>query len=135
MVHYQETLEDITTDKLHGFFEGWPDPPSTETHLKILAGSSHVGLALDEKSGDVIGFITAISDGVSAAYIPYLEVLPSFRNRGIGRDLVRRMLVQLEHFYMVDLICDKEMTSFYQSLGLRVSRAMSIRNYARQAGN
>ena len=134
MIHYQQTLAGITAEKLHGFFEGWPNPPSTETHLKILAGSSHVALALDEESGNVVGFITAISDGISAAYIPFLEVLPAYRNRGIGRDLVRDMLAQLDAFYMIDLTCDAELIPFYELLGMKESPAMSIRNYARQAG-
>ncbi|MEI7985719.1 MAG: hypothetical protein WCI55_08830 [Armatimonadota bacterium] len=51
-------------------FGGCPDPNNSEAHLRILSGSSNVILAIDESS-QVVGFITAISDGVSCAYIPY----------------------------------------------------------------
>lgn len=118
---------------LAGFFVGWPNPPSAEVHLRILQGSSHVVLAVDGKQ--VVGFITAISDSVSTAYIPFLEVLPDYQKRGIGKELVRRLLAQLQNFYMIDLTCDKELIPFYESLGLHPATAMSIRNYTRQASD
>jgi hypothetical protein len=32
----------------------------------------------------VVGFITAISDGVLTAYVPFLEVLPAHRRQGVA---------------------------------------------------
>ena len=77
MITYTDSLEHITADKVSGFFVGWPNPPSPETHLKLLQNSSKLVLAIDETTGNVAGFITAISDGVLSAYIPLLEVLPA----------------------------------------------------------
>ena len=73
---------------LLGYFNGWPDPPSPDTHLAILNGSDHVVLAMEENPRRVVGFITALSDGVSCAYIPHLEVIR--QDRGIGSALGRR---------------------------------------------
>ena len=130
---YQETVDGIVAGQLAGgFFEGWPNPPRSEAHLRILQGSSHLVLAISD-SGDVVGFITAISDGVSSAYIPHLEVLPQYRGQGIGKDLVLRMLAQLSSLYMIDLCCDKNVVEFYDKLGFRQSSGMAIRNYAYQA--
>jgi ribosomal protein S18 acetylase RimI-like enzyme len=134
MIRYVHTIEGITPEQLEGFFEGWPDPPSPETHLKLLENSDHVVLALDGASGNVIGFITAISDGVLSAYIPLLEVLPEHRGKGIGSELVRRMLDRLSGLYMVDLVCDTELQAFYASLGMRPATGMMVRNYERQSG-
>jgi hypothetical protein len=47
MISYTDSLDRITPDQLHGFFIGWPNPLSPETHLRVLAGSDHVILALD----------------------------------------------------------------------------------------
>ena len=77
-MNYLTTSNSVTEGQLNGFFVGWPNPPSTEVHLKLLEKSSHVVLAVDDESGQVVGFITAISDGVLSAYIPFLEVLPPF---------------------------------------------------------
>ncbi|MBI5668338.1 MAG: GNAT family N-acetyltransferase [Chloroflexi bacterium] len=131
---YTTSLDAITPDKLRGFFVGWPNPPTPETHLRILQGSSHVILALDDATGSVVGFITAISDGVSSAYIPHLEVLPAYQGQGIGSELVRQMLERLRHLYMIDLVCDDGLKAFYGRLGLKPHLAMIVRNYDRQAG-
>ena len=99
MMLYRNSLDSISPDMLNGFFEGWPNPPNPETHLKLLKNSSRVVIALDDKTNQVIGFITAISDGVLSAYIPLLEVLPEYKNKGIGIELVNRMLKELDHIY------------------------------------
>ena len=83
MVQYTSSLESITCEKLQGFFVGWPNPPSPVTHLKLLNHSNEIILALDNGSGQVIGFITAISDRILTAHIPFLEVLPAFQGRGM----------------------------------------------------
>ncbi|NTW01882.1 MAG: GNAT family N-acetyltransferase [Oscillochloris sp.] len=134
MIIYQDNLRDITTYHLHGFFVGWPNPPSPAVHLRLLAGSSHVLLARNDADGPVIGFITAMSDGVLCAYIPLLEVLPAYQGQGIGRELVRRMLNQLRRLYMVDLICDESLQPFYERLGMERYSCMIIRNYDHQSG-
>jgi ribosomal protein S18 acetylase RimI-like enzyme len=77
----------------------------------------------------VVGFVTAISDGVLSAYIPLLEVLPEYQGRGIGAELVRRLLDRLGGLYMVDLCCDEDVVGFYERLGLaRWDAGMGLRN-------
>ncbi len=134
MIRYLNAADGIRPDQLEGFFEGWPSPPTPETHLIIMQGSYRAVLALDEDSDAVVGFITAVSDGVLAAYIPLLEVLPSYRRRGIGRELVTRMQQELGDLYMVDLVCDEALEPFYTSLGMKPARAMTVRRFDRQSG-
>jgi ribosomal protein S18 acetylase RimI-like enzyme len=132
MIRYQTSLEDIRADQLEGFFVGWPNPPTPTTHLEILKHAAHVVLALDGSS--VIGFVTAISDGILCAYIPLLEVLPSHQHQGIGSELMRRMLEILGEIYMVDLLCDPDLQAFYSRVGMEKSSGMMVRNFARQSG-
>lgn len=134
MIIYTDSLESITPEKLAGFFVGWPDPPSPETHLDLLRGSAAIVLALDGESGQVIGFVTAISDGVLTAFIPLLEVLPAFQGQGIGSELVRRLLDRLAHLYAVDLVCDADLQPFYERFDFRPYSAMIRRRYERQSG-
>ncbi len=132
MIRYSNNLENIAPEHLEGFFVGWLNPPTPAKHLEILRGSSHVCLALEDDR--VVGFITAISDGILAAYIPFLEVLPKFQSQGIGRELVRQMLERLSSFYMIDLLCDENMKGFYAKCGMLEAGGMIIRNYKRQSG-
>ncbi|MBI1259813.1 MAG: GNAT family N-acetyltransferase [Chloroflexi bacterium] len=130
---YSTSLDGISADHLSGgFFVGWPNPPSPETHLRVLQGSAHVVLALDDRA--VVGYVTAITDGVLAAYIPHLEVLPAYKGQGIGTELMRRMFDQLAHIYMIDLICDADVQPFYDRLGMTRYTGMIKRNYDRQSG-
>lgn len=134
MITYTDSLEHVTAENLtSGFFAGWPNGPSPTTHYRILANSAAIVLAQTE-DGTVVGFITAISDGISCAYIPHLEVLPAYHGRGIGTELVRRMLEKLKHLYMIDLVCDPELQPFYERLGMRAVVGMVVRNYERQSG-
>jgi len=134
MIIYTDSLADVTTEHLQGgFFVGWPSPPSPTTHYRILANSAAIGLARIA-DGTVVGFITAVSDHVSCAYIPHLEVLPAYQGQGIGSELVRQMLENLRYLYMIDLVCDPPLQPFYERFGMQPVVGMVLRNYDRQAG-
>jgi ribosomal protein S18 acetylase RimI-like enzyme len=75
-----------------------------------------------------------VSDGVSCAYIPHLEVLPAYQGQGIGTELIRQMLAKFRQLYMIDLICDPELQPFYERFGMHKVTGMVVRNYDRQAG-
>jgi ribosomal protein S18 acetylase RimI-like enzyme len=95
----------------------------------MLAGSEAIVLAVDDAAaGRVVGFVHAIGDGVLTAFIPSLEVLPEYQGRGIGTELVRRLLVRLEGRYSVDLVCDDDLVPFYERLGLQRWGAMIRRD-------
>lgn len=132
-LEYRTTAEGLTPDQLEGgFFDGWPDPPSPETLLRILDASDHVVIAVrDEK---VIGFVTAITDGVLSAFITLLEVLPEHHGTGIGHSLINQMMSQIGDIYMVDLVCDANLSRFYAELGFATATGMSRRDYAMQSG-
>ncbi len=49
-------------------------------------------MVIDDENGKFVGFITAITDKILSAYIPFLEVLPEYQRQGIGKELVKRML-------------------------------------------
>jgi ribosomal protein S18 acetylase RimI-like enzyme len=133
VIAYTTSLTGVTAAHLRGgFFEGWPNPPAPETHLRLLHAASHVVLAKHEEQ--VVGFVTALSDGILTAYIPHLEVLPAWRGRGIGGELVRRMIAALSPIYMIDLVCDEAVVPFYQRLGMIHLHGMAFRHYESQSG-
>lgn len=135
MMIYKNTLDGISAEMLEGFFVDWPNPPNPQTHLILLKKSSKVMIAIDDNTDQVVGFITAISDGVLSAYIPFLEVLPAYKNKGIGKELVNRMLQELEDIYMIDLCCDDDLVPYYEKLGMTKTNGMILRNYKMQSGS
>ena len=130
MITYTDSATGVMPDRLQGFFVGWPDPPSPEAHLQVLKGSDHVILAVDQDTSNLVGFVTAVSDGVLSAFIPFLEVLPDYQGQGIGDELMRKMLDKLNRLYAVDLICDPELQNWYTRFGMKPASAMSMRRTA-----
>lgn len=117
LVRYAHDLTGVSGESLDGFFVGWPVPPTLDRRYAMLRGSSEVIIAWDVPSGKLIGFISALTDGQMCAFIPLLEVLPEYQGRGIGSELVRRMMRRLEQFYSVDIVCDANLCKFYEKLG------------------
>jgi ribosomal protein S18 acetylase RimI-like enzyme len=132
MIEYVNCLDNIKIENIKGFFVNWPNPPSPKKHIELLEKSDYYWLAIDNDK--VVGFITAISDNVLSAYIPFLEVLPDYQGFGIGTELVKFMINSLKHLYMIDLLCDEDVVGFYKGLGMYKSQGMIIRNYHRQNG-
>ena len=130
---YRTNTDGLSAANLQGgFFEGWSNPPDAETHLEILQNSDHVVIALYKD--EVIGFITALSDGVLSAFITLLEVLPEFQDGGIGRSLMSQIMDEIGDIYMVDLVCDANLSRFYAELGFATTTGMSRRDYRMQSG-
>jgi ribosomal protein S18 acetylase RimI-like enzyme len=134
-IRFTDTLAGLGPDDFAGgFWVGWPTPPSPTLHYRMLEGSEAFVLAVDDEVPEgtprVAGFVNAVGDGVFAAFIPCLEVLPAYQGRGIGSELVGRLLARLEDRYSVDLVCDDDVVPFYERLGLQRWNAMLLRRRA-----
>ncbi len=132
-ITYTESIEGILPERLEGFFVGWLHPPSAATLLRLLRNSTHRVLAV-EATGTVVGYVTAITDGVLFANVSSVEVLPEYQGQGIGTELVTRMLDKLRDLYAVDLVCDPDLQPFYARCGMQPVAAMILRRYDRQTG-
>ena len=130
-ITFTTDLADIGPEHLTGFFVGWPNPPSPEIHLRLLYASDAVVLARDDQR--VIGYITALTDHVLFSSITSIEVLPGYQGRGIGRELMRRIVDRLE-VYATDVVCDESISPFYERLGMRRVTGMVHRRYDLQSG-
>lgn len=93
-----------------------------------------MGLAVDSDSGQEVGFINAISDGLLMAFIPLLQVVPNNQGQGISSELTRRMMKCLQDLYGIDLVCDPDLGPFYERFGLQRLLGMAQRNFDTQSG-
>jgi ribosomal protein S18 acetylase RimI-like enzyme len=92
MIEYRD-IHDVDLDQLEALFvtAGWNDRAYPREKLAALvANSRFVSSAWD--GARLVGFARAISDGVSNAYVTTVAVLPEWRGRGIGREVVRRLV-------------------------------------------
>lgn len=128
-MEYITSVQEISPDQLQGFCVGWRQPLTPTQLHQILENSSYLVLALDQETNRVIGFVNALSDEVNFAFIPMLEVLPPYQKRGIGSELVLRLLAHLGHITCIDLMCDADMQPFYERFGMLRSQGMVIRKY------
>ena len=91
-IDYRDTHE-IDLDQLTVLFNavGWERRTADRDRLaQLVRGSLYVVSAWD---GDrLVGFARAISDGASNAYISTVAVLPEYQKRGIGRELIQRLI-------------------------------------------
>lgn len=133
-IEYLSSLAGISSEQLQGFCVGWRQPLSPEQLHQSLQNSSYVVFAFCQSEGRVVGFVHALSDEVNFAFIPMLEVLPEFQKQGIGTELVCRLFDQLKDIPCIDLMCDANMQSFYQRLGMSKSHGMIIRKYLQPNG-
>jgi len=89
----------------------------TELVLKIIRGSHCFLVAVD--NGRVIGMGRAISDHAHDAYIQDLTVHPDRRHRGIGHEILKRLIDRLksEGINWIGLIAGRNTHAFYSPMG------------------
>ena len=80
--------------------------------------TSYYHIAVYEKEL-LIGYIDCVSNGVTDAYIQDLMVHPDYQGRGIGTDLMKKMIDYLKnkHIYMISVIFEEKLKSFYERFG------------------
>ncbi len=91
-IGYRDT-HDVDLDQLTALFNsvGWERRTAERERLaQLVRGSLYVVSAWDGTR--LVGFARAISDGAFNAYISTVAVLPAYQKRGIGRELIRRLL-------------------------------------------
>jgi len=71
-------------------------------------------------NGDkLIGYIDSVSNGVTDAYIQDLMVHPDYQGKGIGTELMNRMIATLKerNIYMISVVFEEKLKSFYSRFG------------------
>jgi len=101
---------------------GWWKDHYNPSGLKyLIKGSLAFAIAFDNNSKKAIGMGRLISDGFSDAYIQDLVVLDEFRNKGIGRRIVKELIefCKKKQIHWVGLIAEPNQDRFYENLGFK----------------
>ncbi len=94
---------------------GWSSADKPDALHKGLLGSHSLVTAWDDAV--LIGLANAISDGHLVVYFPHMVVRPDYQGRGIGTELMTRMMARYRGFHQQALIADGRAIDFYKKLG------------------
>lgn len=93
----------------------WSAADKPHELLAALLGSHTLIAAW--KGEQLVGLGNAISDGHLVVYYPHLLVLPECQGRGIGGQIMRRLMARYIGFHMQILSADGRAVEFYRKCG------------------
>lgn len=94
---------------------GW-NRMETELGDPKMSSYFHIAAYEDDK---LVGYIDSVSNGVTDAYIQDLMVDPEFQGKGVGTELMNRMISALKerHIYMISVVFEEALKPFYARFG------------------
>jgi ribosomal protein S18 acetylase RimI-like enzyme len=100
----------------------WQESAENRSRIEPMIRGSFCFMVARAAEGMIVGMGRVLSDGSSDAYIQDVVVLPDYRRRGIGRELIRRLTRHcLEHnIEWIGLIAEPGTPAFYTDLGYTV---------------
>ena len=129
-IRYKDTCKPALDDVLALYRAcKWSAADKPELLHKALIASHSLLTAWDGTK--LVGLGNAISDGFLVVYYPHLLVLPEYQGRGIGTELMRRLIARYKGFHQHMLVADGRALDFYRKCGFeRAGKTESMWIYA-----
>ncbi len=98
--------------------EWWCSNRSLSDVVRVIDGSDFLLGAVNENES-VVGFARVLTDFIYKAVIFDVIVLPSLRNTGLGKEIIRNLLDsnKLKDVKSFELYCPERISGFYRKLG------------------
>lgn len=80
--------------------------------------TSYYHIAVYEED-ELIGYVDCVSNGVTDAYIQDLMVHPDYQGKGVGTDLMNKMITHLKEkrIYIISVVFEECLKPFYDKFG------------------
>jgi len=129
-IRYSES-RDLPSEAVLSLYHAnaWSAADKPEALLRALQASHSLVTAWED--GQLVGLGNTISDGHLVVYYPHLLVLPNHQRRGIGREIMRRLMARYEGFHQHMIVADARAIRFYEKCGFtRAGRTEPMWVYA-----
>lgn len=104
---------------------GWSAARKPARLVRALEKSHSVVTAWAD--GSLIGLGNAISDEALVVYYPHLLVAPDYQRKGIGREIMKRLMSRYRGFHQHMLVADAKAALFYRQCGfVRAGKTISM---------
>jgi GNAT superfamily N-acetyltransferase len=115
-IHYSETHE-LALESILTLYRanGWSSADKPELLYQGLLASHSLITAWEGTK--LVGLGNAISDGYLVVYYPHFLVLPEYQGRGIGTELMRRLMARYAGFHQQMLVADGRALDFFRQCG------------------
>lgn len=121
----------IETDEVIELYRsnGWSSAEKPDQLMPALRNSD--ALVTARISGKLIGLGNAISDGSLVVYYPHLLVHPDYKEKGVGRAMIKALQKRYRSFHQQILTADRDAIGFYKAMGFeRAGRTEPMWIYA-----
>ena len=122
---------DIPVAKLVALYEanGWSSAKKPDLLQKALSNSATLVSAW--VGSELVGIGNAITDGYLVVYYPHMLVHPKHQGRGIGSEMMKRLIDKHKGFHQHMLVADGQAIEFYKKCGFtRAGKTESMWVYA-----
>ena len=116
IIHYRDS-RDFAIESVIALYRAndWSSAEKPDLLHRALLGSHSLFTAWHGER--LVGLGNAISDNHLVVYYPHLLVHPDYQGRGIGTELMRRLMARYEGFHQHMLTADGRALDFYRKLG------------------
>ena len=123
---WKESLQEIDWDELSALYKAAPLGNKSPAWLQsAFTNSMFRCFAYEDEA--LVGAGRALADGVDCSYICDVAVLPRYQGKGVGKEIISRLIAQSKGHRKIILYAVPGKEAFYKKFGFRrMTTAMAI---------